>query len=657
MPSPSFPPEPGSPPDRPGTWWVPPADLVAGSEMHALARHAGVEDYPALWRWSVEDIERLWRVLWERFDIQASGDPSVVLASHEMPGARWFPDVQLSYPEHIFRDRAPDVVAIRFASEGAALDCWTWGQLREQTARIRAGLQELGVQRGDRVAAYLPNVPEAVAAFLAVGSLGAVWSCCSPDFGARTVADRFAQIEPKVLLAVDGYRYGGRDFDRRPVLAELQAALPSVERLVRLSPPGGDGDWAQTFGPTDAPLSFERVPFEHPLWIVYSSGTTGQPKAIVHGHGGPLLDHLKTWRLHHAVRPDDRALWFTTTGWVMWNYLVSALLTEASIVLVDGNPGYPDMGALWDLVDEAEVSILGVGAAYVHACMKAGVKPREGRRLAALRAIGVTGSPLATEAYHWVAEELGEHVWLASTSGGTEVGGAFLGGSPLMPVRAGELPARMLGAAVEAWDDDGRSVVDEVGELVITQPLPSMPVSLWNDPGHERYRDAYFSTFPGVWRHGDWVHITARGSAVIHGRSDSTINRGGIRIGTAEIYAAVAFVEDVVDALVVDVPPADGPGDTWMGLFVVLADGATLTEATIAELRERIRRDCSPRHVPDAIVAAPEVPRTLTGKLLEVPVKRLLMGGDPRTSANADTLANPAAYEWFVAFARDRGAS
>jgi acetoacetyl-CoA synthetase len=619
--------------------------------MSRLREEVGAADYNALWRWSVADVERFWKLLWERFDVRADGDPTTVLASHDMPGARWFPDVALSFPEHVFRDRDPESVAVWHASELRPLSSWTWAELAAQTAAIRAGLRRMGVGRGDRVAGYLPNIPETLAAFLAVSSLGAIWSCCSPDFGVRTVIDRFAQIEPKVLLAVDGYRYGGKVFDRRESVAGIVQALPTLEHTVRLGYLGDQGDWPSAFPPTDEPLAFERVPFDHPLWVVYSSGTTGLPKAIVHGHGGPLLEHLKTWRLHHDVKPGDCALWFTTTGWIMWNYLVCGLLSPISIVLYDGNPGHPDLGTLWSLADDANATLFGAGAAFFHGCMKAGLDPRRDRRLERLRALGSTGSPLAPEAYEWVHDTLGADMWLSSTSGGTDIAGGFVGGSPLMPVHAGELPARMLGVAVEAWDDAGHPLVDDVGELVVTQPMPSMPVCFWNDPGDERYRESYFSVYPGVWRHGDWIRLTGRGSAVIYGRSDSTINRGGIRMGTAEIYASVLAVDGVSDALAVDVPSADGTGDSWMGLFVVLSAGQDLTDDLVQAIRTAIRRDCSARHVPDEVIAVPDVPRTLTGKLLEVPVKKLLMGRDTGDAVSRGALANPAAYDWFAGYA------
>jgi acetoacetyl-CoA synthetase len=628
--------------------WTPPDDVVEQAEMTRLLETVGARDYNELWQWSVDHPDDFWRYVWDRFDVLADGDAEPVLRSRSMPGAEWFPGARLSFPEHVFRDRRPTDPAVWFASESAPLAVWSWAELERETARIRAGLVSMGVRAGDRVGGYLPNVPETVAAFLAVSSLGAIWSCCSPDFGTRTVVDRFVQIEPKILLAADAYTYGGRRFDRREEVGEIARSLPTLERVVSLS------GWDEAFPHTDEPLAFERVPFDHPLWIVYSSGTTGQPKAIVHGHGGPLLEHLKMWRLHHDVKSGDRVMWFTSTGWIMWNYLVSALLSPVSIVLYDGSPGYPDLSTLWRIADESGASLLGGGAAYFHACMKAGLSPRSIAPLSGLRSIGSTGSPLAPAAYRWVADEVGPHVWLASTSGGTDIAGAFLGGSPLMPVYAGELPSRLLGVAVEAWDDDGRALVDEVGELVVTKPMPSMPVRFWNDPDGARYRESYFEKYPGVWRHGDWVRITPRGSAVIYGRSDATINRGGIRIGTAEIYAAVLAVPGVADALVVDVPSFEDVGDARMVLFVVPAEGAEVDEALASEIRARLRSDCSPRHVPDEVHAVREVPRTLTGKLLEVPVKRLLMGQPREQVVNEGTVANPAALEWFVDFARNR---
>ena len=459
-----------------------------------------------------------------------------------------------------------------------------------------------------------------------------------------------------MLLAVDGYRYGGKDHDRRGEVAQIANEMPSLRATIRLDYLGLEGDWDAAFPPTDEPLSFVRLPFDHPLYVLYSSGTTGLPKAIVHGHGGILLAHLEWLGIQIDAKPGDRLFWFTTTGWMMWNALVSGLLTPASIVLYDGAPGTPDMGVLWDLAEASGITTMGVGAAYIHACMKAGVEPRKGRDLTALRAIGSTGSPLSPEGFGWIYEQLGDRTWLFSTSGGTDVCSAFVGGIPTEPVRRGEIQVRHLGAAVEAFDEQGRSVVDTVGELVLTAPLPSFPVGFWNDPGDVRYHETYFSQFPGSWRHGDWIRITPGGSCVISGRSDSTINRGGVRIGTAELYRAVLAVDAVVDALAVDIPDGDGTGNSWLPLFVVLADDVELTPETTVEIRRQIRTACSPRHVPDEIIGVKAVPRTLSGKVLEVPIKKILMGADPATAASRGSLANPEAYVWFVAFAQERAA-
>ncbi len=625
-------------------------------EWLATERDLELDGYDALWRWSVEDLEGFWSAIWEFFDVQADGNPVPVLGSREMPGAEWFPGTSLNYAEHVFAGKDPSEIAILHASELRDLDELSWGELRDQVASVAAGLRGLGVERGDRVVAYMPNIPEAIVAFLATASIGAVWSSCSPDFGPASVIDRFAQIEPRVLFAVDGYRYGGRDFDRRDVVAELQAAMPSLERTVFLPYLEPDPDiagldaamtWQDLLAAGEgAELGFERVPFDHPLWVLYSSGTTGLPKAIVQGQGGILLEHLKKLHLHVDAHPGDRLFWFTTTGWMMWNFIVSGLLTRAAIVLYDGNPGHPDMGVLWDLAERAGITMFGTSAAYIAACMKDGIIPGEGRDLSRLKAVGSTGSPLSPEGFDWIYDQLGADTWLFSTSGGTDLCTAFVGGTPLLPVYRGELQARALGAAVEAWDEDGNAVIDRVGELVVTKPMPSMPVFFWGDPDGSRYRASYFEQYPGVWRHGDWIEITSRGTAIIYGRSDSTINRAGVRMGTSEIYRAVLAVDDVLDALVVDVPR---PGtDGWMPLFVVLREGAELDDKLRAEIARRIRESCSPRHVPDEVFAIPEVPRTLSNKVLEVPVKRILMGTPPEKAASRDSLANPAALDWFV---------
>jgi acetoacetyl-CoA synthetase len=624
--------------------WEPPAALRERSHMARFMADRGVADYAELWRWSVEDLEGFWAAIWERFDVGGGYDR--VLADASMPGAVWFPGASLNYAERLFRGKPDDRVAILHASELRGLAQWTWGELRERTAAIRAGLVARGIGRGDRVAAYLPNVPDTIAAFLATASLGAVWSSAAPEFGARSVCDRFGQIEPKLLLAIDGYRYGGRDFDRRAAVDAIAAEIGAP--VVRLGHLDGSG-WEEGFL-RDGPLAFEPVAFDHPLWVLYSSGTTGLPKAIVQGQGGILLEHLKKMHLHVDAHEGDRVFWFTTTGWMMWNFLVSVLLTDAAIVLYDGNPGTPDMGRLWDLAEESGMTCFGTSASYIAACMNAGVEPAAGRDLSALRAVGSTGSPLAPEGFAWVYEHVGADTWLFSTSGGTDVCTAFVGGCPVLPVYLGELQARALGADLHAFDEDGNAVIEQVGELVLTSPMPSMPLYFWGDEDGTRLREAYFDVYPGVWRHGDWIRITERGGAVIYGRSDSTINRGGVRMGTSEIYRAVLAVPDVVDALVVDVPR---PGEeNWMPLFVVLRDSVTLDDALVEEIRRRVREDCSPRHVPSEIQAIAEVPRTLSGKVLEVPVKRILMGEAPERAASRDSLANPAALDHFIALAR-----
>jgi acetoacetyl-CoA synthetase len=616
-------------------------------------------DYESLWRWSVDELDSFWESIVEFFGVRFHAPPDRALGDSSMPGAQWFPGSTLSYPEHVFRGTDPQAVAIRHASELRELGEWTWDELSAQTAAIAAGLRNLGVERGDRVAAYLPNIPETVAAFLACASFGAIWSSAAPEFGARTVIDRFSQIEPKVLLAIDGYRYGGKDFDRRAVVEEIAGAIPSVERVLTLGYLDGSG-WDSDVLEGGA-LQFEPVPFDHPLWVLYSSGTTGLPKPIVHGQGGILLEQLKKGRLHLDAQRCDRMFWFSTTGWMMWNFLVGVLLTDASIVLFDGNPGYPDLGTLWDLAEETGMTCFGTSAGFIAACVKAGIRPREGRDLTAMAAVGSTGSPLSPEGFQWVYDELGSDTWLFSTSGGTDVCTAFVGGVPTLPVYRGELQARALGCAIEAFSQDGEPLIDEVGELVITEPMPSMPLFFWGDEDGERYREAYFDMFPGVWRHGDWIEITSRGTAIIYGRSDSTINRGGVRMGTSEIYRAVLAVPEVLDALVIDLPRApaaagsERASDGWMPLFVVLRDGTKLDDELVAQIKRRIRSDCSPRHVPDDIRQIGEVPRTLSGKVLEVPVKRILTGTPVEQAASRESLANPEALDYFVKLARGGG--
>jgi acetoacetyl-CoA synthetase len=648
--------------------WTPTAEMADGSRMTAFMQWAGERhgrefaDYAELWKWSVTEIEQFWADIWEYSGVRASVPYERVLASREMPGARWFAGAKLNYAENLLeRDRDPGEAAVFHASELRPLGELSWGDLSEQVAALAAGLRSLGVERGDRVAAYMPNIPETLIAFLACASIGAIWSCAAPEFGARSVVDRFAQIEPKALFCCDGYRHGGKDFDRGEALRTILAGCPSVEHTVMLpylssqaSTAGlvGGLTWQELMqrGAGAAPR-YEQVPFDHPLWVLYSSGTTGLPKAIVHGHGGILVEQLKKSRLHLDLHKGDRMFWFTTTGWMMWNFLVGCLFGDAAIVLYDGSPGYPDLGALWGLAEHAGITCMGVSAGFLMSCEKVGLEPARDHDLSALCSIGSTGSPLPPEGFQWVYEHVGADIWLFSTSGGTDVCTAFVGGCPLLAVYEGEIQCRGLGCAVEAWDEDGRSLVDELGELVLTEPLPSMPLFLWGDRDGERYRESYFDMYPGIWRHGDWIRITPHGGAVIYGRSDSTINRQGVRMGTSELYRATAAIEEVTDALVVDIPRA-GAEELWMILFVVLREGARLDPDLEIRIKQRIREDCSPRHVPNQILQIVEVPRTLSGKVLEVPVKRILMGAVPSEAASVESLANPHALNYFVEMGR-----
>ncbi|CAN5668406.1 acetoacetate--CoA ligase [soil metagenome] len=649
--------------------WEPSKELKENSNisryMRWLEESKGLsfDGYEELWEWSVTELEEFWTTIWEYYEVESSEPYSESLGSRRMPGAEWFPGAKLNYAEHVLRnaDARPDEAAIMHQSEIRPLGTVTWLELRQTVAALAAGLRSMGVGRGDRVVAYVPNTPEAIIALLATSSLGATWSSCSPDFGVGSVVDRFSQIEPKVLITVDGYRYGGKDFDRMEVVSSIQDEIVGLEKTVLIpylddNPDTGNLEdavlWSDLLAEHEgSELEFERVPFGHPLWVLYSSGTTGLPKVLVHGHGGILLEHLKKLSLHMDVREGEPFFWFTTTGWMMWNVVASSLLVGGTALLYDGSPGYPDMNTLWEFAEKTGMTCFGTSASYLTGCKDAGIEPGRDYDLSALRAIGSTGSPLPPEGFGWVYEHVKEDVWLFSTSGGTDLCTAFVGGVPLLPVRTGELQCRSLGASVHAFDDEGMPLVDEVGELVITEPMPSMPVLLWGDESGERYRESYFDVYPGVWRHGDWIKITERGSAVIYGRSDSTINRGGVRMGTAEIYRAVATISQVRDSLVVDVPKEGG--SSVMPLFVVLEEDAALDDDLKKEIGKSIRENCSPRHVPDDIYEIEEIPQTLNGKKLEVPVKRILSGEPPDDAASRDSLSNPESLDRFAELAKD----
>lgn len=631
-----------------------------------LERERGLRfaSYHQLWQWSVTDLEGFWSSIWDFFGVIASHPYDAVLGDRRMPGTQWFPGARLNYAEHTFKHAADDRPALMFQSERNPLTEMSWGELRRQVTAVAAALREMDVRTGDRVVAYMPNIPETVVAFLACASLGAVWSSCSPDFGTRSVIDRFAQIEPRVLFAVDGYQYGGKAFDRREVVAELQRSLPTLQRTVLV--PYLDRDtqtgtleravlWGDVLRTEATTLSFEQVPFEHPLWILYSSGTTGLPKPIVQGQGGILLEHLKVGGLHHDLTEKDRFFWFTTTGWMMWNFLLGGLLAGSTILLYDGSAGFPDLGVLWDFAARTGMTVFGTSAPYLLSCQRAGITPGATYDLSKLMCVGSTGAPLPPEGFAWVYEEVKRDLWLASVSGGTDVCTAFLAGSPLLPVRAGELQCRALGAKVEAFDESGHPVVNEVGELVISEPMPSMPLYFWNDPEGKRYRESYFDVYPGVWRHGDWIKITEHGGAHIYGRSDSTLNRMGVRMGTSELYRVVESIPEIVDSLVLGVEQPGG--GYYMPLFVVLREGATVDETLVATIRRRISTELSPRHVPDEVIQVPEVPRTLNGKKMEVPIKKLLLGVPAEKALNPGSVVNPQAIEFFVELAKARTAT
>ena len=644
--------------------WTPPADVRTTTQLgrfmdFVAARGVALDDYDAALRWSVDDLEGFWAAIWDFFGVRAHTPYERVLRERVMPGARWFEGATLNYAEHMVGlDEDAARVAIVARSQSREPFEVTWGDLRDQVARARAGLQRLGVGPGDRVVAYLPNIPETLVAFLATASLGAVWATCAPEFGARAVIDRFGIVAPKVLLAVAGYGYGAKHVDRRAEVAAIRAELASLEHVVHVPYAGGADDalpgahaWADLLA-EPGPLRFDPMPFDHPLCVLFSSGTTGLPKPIVHGHGGILVEGYKNLGLSWDLQPGDRLLWFSTTAWMMWNALVTSLLHRASIVMIDGNPAYPDLSMQWRLAEETRPTFMGASPALLMGCRKAGLDLTR-LDLSSIRQLGAAGSPLPAEGYAWVYEQLGPDVLLNCGSGGTDVCTGIVQGSPMQPVFAGEIAGRCLGVDTAAFDPDGNEVVGALGELVIRAPMPSMPVGFWDDPGDERYHAAYYEDYPGVWRHGDWILFTERGSCIITGRSDATLNRGGVRMGTGEFYEVVEELDEVLDSLVVHLEDDEG-GAGELLLFVVLRDGATLDDGLRARIGRALRGELSPRHVPDTVEAVPAIPRTLTGKKLELPVKRMLRGADQARVASRDALADPRAIDAFAAYARSR---
>lgn len=631
--------------------WTPSEAYISQSNLkkyeHWLEENQGLtfDNYHEMWKWSVKNISDFWESIWEFFEIKSYSDyEKVLLKTNQSPFiGKWFEGSTLSYAEHVFRNKTTQFPAIIFKSETQPNTIISWAELENGVKNIQKYLLEKGIKKGDRVAGYLPNTPEAIIAFLATNSLGAIWSCCSPDFGLDSILDRFQQIEPKVLFACESYSYGGKVFNKTDVVEAISAKISSIQDTLIIN----STTWNQLLEEeTDEPLTFTPVEFSHPIWILYSSGTTGKPKAITHSTGGNMIEHLKALSLHQDVQAGDRYLWYSTTGWMMWNFSVSSLLCGATLCLYDGSPGFPDMNILWDFANENQVNHFGGGAAFYISCMKNNIQMPE----ITLKTLGSTGSPLPPEAFKWIYENISKNVHLISLSGGTDVCSAFMGGCPYLPVYEGEIQCRMLGASIEAWNDEGKSVLNEVGELVLTEPMPSMPVYFWNDADNQRYKGSYFEKYKGVWCHGDWIKITENDGIIILGRSDATLNRDGVRIGTAEIYNAVEAVNAIKDSLVVCIERENGTA--FMPLFVVLKENYMLDNEIIKEIKTQLRKTYSPRHVPDVIIEVPDIPYTISGKKMEMPIKKILMKTPLEKAVSLDTMRNPTSLEWFVEYAK-----
>lgn len=650
--------------EEPQLLWKPSEDFKANSNLtqyiHWLSenRDLNFESYSELWDWSVASIEEFWLSIWEYFQVISHSNFNQVMSNDPMPRVTWFEGASLNYAEHIFRKINSRYPAIIFKSESSEVQEISWRDLESKVASLRSYFISKGITKGDCIVGWLPNIPEAVIGFLAANSLGAIWSSTSPDFGKNSVIDRFAQIEPKILIAADGYKYNGKPFDKTSEIAALIEQLPTLQDLLFINylDPSAQIDtgieitsWETAISGDDK-LEFEAVPFDHPIWVLYSSGTTGLPKPITHSHGGILLEHLKYLTFHNDVKEGDRFFWYTTTGWMMWNYMVASMLCGSTIVLYDGSPGYPDMNVLWRFASDVGIKHFGTSAPFIIANMKAETHPGKDFDLADLTSIGSTGAPLPPEGFEWIYSEIKKDLWLASISGGSDVCSAFVGGNPLLPVYSGEIQCRALGCWLEAYNEDGKSVEDEVGEMVITEPMPCMPIYFWNDPDFRKYEASYFEMFPGKWRHGDWTRITPNEGVVIYGRSDATLNRGGVRIGTSEIYRVLDKMPEIMDSLIVCVDKEDG--EFYMPLFVVMPEKSELTDDLVKYIKGTIREECTPRHVPDEILQIPEVPYTISGKKTETPVKKILMGKDVSGTLNKDALKNPDSLNAFIELAK-----